>query len=70
LIGLKGKEPSLSFFNIIIAGSYDPEPFVPLKFKLNPDVVVIDKLVLPPLIMLETSALSKMPKSDAKSFKA
>jgi hypothetical protein len=69
-MGLRGKEPSLSFLSIIRAGSYDPDPFGPLKFKLNPEVVVIDKLVLPPLIMLETSALSNIPKSEAKSFRA
>ena len=71
LMGLNGNEPSLSFLSIITVGSAGPtDPFVLLKFKLKPEVVVIDMLVLAPLMILETSALSKTPKSDAKSFSA
>ena len=57
---------SLSFLSIIAVTELGGS----LKLILKPEVVVIDKLVDAPDIMLETSALSKMPKSDAKSFKA
>lgn len=70
-MGLNGNEPSLSFLSIITAGSAGPDDApVLLKLRLNPEVVVMERLVLPPLIMLETSALSKIPKSDAKSLSA
>jgi len=66
---LKGKPcpaRSLSFLSIIAVTELGGS----LKLILNPEVVVIDKLVEAPDIILETSALSKMPKSEARSFKA
>lgn len=58
---------SLSFLSIMevteaLGGS--------LKFMLKPDDVVIERLVDPEDITLETSARSKMPRSLARSFRA
>ena len=57
---------SLSFLSIIADTELDGS----LKFMLNPDVVVMERFVDPDEITLDTSALSKMPRSDARSFSA
>ena len=69
MIVLKGKPceaRSLSLRSIIAVTELGGS----LKLTLKPEVVVIERLVDPDEIIEETSALSKMPRSDARSLRA
>lgn len=63
IIGLNGKEFISFSLNMLFVSSLK----LLAKFTLKPDAVVMLMLV-DPLITDETSALSKTPKSEAKSF--